>query len=507
MKYAIETENISKYFGENKANDQINIQIKEGTVHSICGENGAGKSTLMNVLYGLYLPTFGKIKVFGEEVSFHTSLDAIKKGIGMVHQHFMLIQNLTVAENIILGKETGSKFHLDRKKAVKDVEFLMETYKLMVDPHARIDEISVGMQQRVEILKALYRGANILILDEPTAVLAPQEINELFESIRFLISQGKTVILISHKLKEVMEISDEISVLRLGKMIGTIDRKDATKELITQMMVGRDVKLGGLPREKVKKQNNVLEIKGLNYTHEKVDKINHLDLTVSSGEIVGIAGIDGNGQSELAELINGTVKPISGTMSINGKDPHKLSVRDIRKTGLGFIPEDRHRDGLVLDFTISYNMVLGYHHEKPFAKRGFLDFKKMDEFTMANKDNYDIRMQQVNHHASTLSGGNQQKVILARELSRNPNIIIACQPTRGLDIGAMEYVHNALVSARNQGQGVLLISFELDELIALSDRICVMYNGSIVGEQTKGNYDIKTIGEMMLGLRGKGHAE
>jgi simple sugar transport system ATP-binding protein len=501
MTYAIETFEICKYFDDFKANDKISIKIEVGTVHSICGENGAGKSTLMNVLYGLYMPTNGSIKVLGVPVKFRTSLDAIKKGIGMVHQHFMLIQNLTVAENIVLGKETGNIFKLDRKQAIKEVESLMERYKLKVDPRARIDEISLSMQQRVEILKALYRGVEILILDEPTAVLAPQEIIELFGSIRFLISQGKTIILISHKLKEVLEISDKISVLRLGKLIGTIDRSEATKEMITHMMIGREIQLGGSERTVIRDPKPALEVKALSFIKNNLPIIHDLNLIVHTGEIVGIAGIDGNGQSEFAQIISGVLRQTYGEIYINGINVSKKSVREIRQCGMGFIPEDRHRDGLVLDFPISYNMVLGTHYKAPFSQHQFIKYPIIEEFTKHNVKTYDIRLQGIHDPANSLSGGNQQKIILAREMSSQPQLIIASQPTRGLDIGAIEYTHNALVETRNNNRGVLLISYELDELMTLSDRICIMYNGKIVGEQKKGAYDIKEIGEMMLGLK------
>lgn len=505
MNFAVETFDISKYYGTLKANDQISIQIEAGTVHSICGENGAGKSTLMNILYGLNLPTTGTIRVFGEEVQFKTSLDAIKKRIGMVHQHFMLIQNLTVAENIVLGMETGNAFKLNRRKAIEDTKILMEKYRFFLNPHALINELSVSMQQRVEILKALYRGVDILILDEPTAVLAPQEIKDLFDSIRFLISQGKTVILISHKLKEVMEISNKISVLRLGKLVGTIRQEEATKEIITKMMVGRDIHLGVSEREEVKNISNVLKVSNLNYIKDKVFILQGLNLSVQSGEIVGIAGIDGNGQSELAQLISGTSKASEGEIFINDVRINKKNIREIRSIGMGFIPEDRHRDGLILDFSGSFNMILGNHYKQPFSKKQFLKFNEIDNYTKNQVSKYDIRLQDIHHPASSLSGGNQQKIILAREMSNNPRFIFACQPTRGLDIGAIEYIHSSLVKARNQNQGILLISYELEELIALSDRIFVMYNGKIVGEQKKGHYDLNLLGEMMIGL-GSDHA-
>lgn len=504
MSYAIETVNVCKYFGALKANDDISIGVEKGTVHAICGENGAGKSTLMNVLYGLYQPTAGVIKINEEVVHLKNPKDAIERGIGMVHQHFMLIQNLTIAENIVLGQETGTKLFLDRKKAIKEVEELCEKYNLHVDPKARVDEITVGMQQRVEILKALYRGVDLLILDEPTAVLAPQEIEELFDNIRLLVSKGKTVIIITHKLNEVLEISNRISVLRLGKLIGTVNTNEVDESKLTQMMVGRDVVLGGRARSNTMKKDEVLLVENLSATkgpHKVLDGIN---IDVKSGEIVGIAGIDGNGQSELIEIISGLFKHYSGEVLVNGENIKKKSVRDIRSHGLGYIPEDRHRDGLVLDYTVAENMILGQHYHAPFAKNYFLNFNEISTFADKNIKDFDIRTMSRESLASTLSGGNQQKIILARETCNKPKFILASQPTRGLDVGAIEFVHNTLVEARNNEQGILLISFELDEILALCDRIYVFHMGKVVGTLTKDEFDIEEIGKMMLGLKGVG---
>ncbi|SJZ98090.1 ABC transporter ATP-binding protein [Anaerorhabdus furcosa] len=501
MTYAIEAINVCKYFGNLKANDDITIHVEKGTVHAICGENGAGKSTLMNVLYGLYLPTAGHIRINEEDVSLKNPKDAIERGIGMVHQHFMLIQNLTIAENIVLGQETGTKLFLDRKKAIKEVEELCEKYNLHVDPKARVDEITVGMQQRVEILKALYRGVDLLILDEPTAVLAPQEIEELFENIRLLVSKGKTVIIITHKLNEVLEISNRISVLRLGKLIGTVNTNEVDESKLTQMMVGRDVVLGGRERKETIKKDEVLKIENLSLTkghHKALDEIN---IDVKSGEIVGIAGIDGNGQSELIEIVSGLLKHYTGEVEVNGENIKRKNVRKVRADGLGYIPEDRHRDGLVLDYSVAENMILGQHYHEPFAKNYFLKFNAINDFAEQNIKDFDIRTMSKDSLASTLSGGNQQKIILARETCNKPKFILASQPTRGLDVGAIEFVHNTLVEARNNEQGILLVSFELDEILALCDRLYVFHMGKVVGELKKEEFDVEEIGKMMLGLR------
>ena len=420
----------------------------------------------------------------------------------MVHQHFMLIKNLTVAENIVLGQETGTALFFDRKKAVQNVEELCKKHNLHVDPNAKIEDISVGMQQRVEILKALYRGVEILILDEPTAVLAPSEITELFENIKLLVSQGKTVIIITHKLNEVLEISDRISVLRLGKLIGTVDTKGISESELTKMMIGRDVVLGGRERIETKKDYEVLSIKNLTYKKEDRNLLDNININVKTGEIVGIAGVDGNGQFELLQSISGEYKHYDGEIIINSKDIKNMSIREIKHNNLGYIPEDRHKDGLVLDFPVSYNMVLGKHYLEPFSKSMFLNFNEIESYTEKNVENFDIRTPSIDAHASTLSGGNQQKIILARETESNPKFIIAAQPTRGLDVGAIEYVHNHLVNSRNNDQGVLLISFELDELLSLCDRIYVMHKGEVVGEVNKVDFDLEKIGKMMLGLRG-----
>ncbi len=502
MSVAIETVNLTKRFDTVVANKNISIKIEKGSVHAICGENGAGKSTLMNCLYGLYIPSEGYICVDGVRREFKTPKDAISCGVGMVHQHFMLIPTMTVAENIILGKETGTMFKLDRQQAEKEVLELVKLYGLSVDPKALVKDISVGMQQRVEILKALYRGCDILILDEPTAVLAPLEIEELFENIRNLVKKGKTIIIITHKLNEVMDLSDEISVLRLGELVNTVKTSEVSEKDLTTMMVGREVSLGGKDRKETGDHREILSVSHVSVQPSGITgcALKDVSLQVNSGEIVGIAGVDGNGQNELIEAIVGLTSEYDGDIFINSENSKHVSIRQLRKKGIGFIPQDRHHDGLVLDYTIAENMVLGQHDEVPFSKKGLLNQSSIISFSVSKKEEFDIRCAHVEVAASTLSGGNQQKIIIARELSTNPDLIVAMQPTRGLDVGAIEYIHNVLVEARNNNKAVLLVSLELDEVMALSDRIVVMNGGKIVGSVKKDQFDKELIGRMMLGL-------
>lgn len=500
MENIIEASNLSKQFTSVLANDNISIKVKEGTVHAIIGENGAGKSTLMNMLYGLHRPTSGTIKIKGEEVDLRNPNDAIERGVGMVHQHFMLIPTLTVAENIVLGKEPGNKAYFNRKKAVKKVEELCEKYNLYVDPNLLVSELSVGMQQRIEILKALYQEADILILDEPTAVLTPQEIQDLFVNIRNLLKTGKTVIIITHKLDEVLDISDNITVLRRGKLIGNIAAIDANEDILTDMMIGRDVQLGGKQRKNIKDKRSIIEVTNLNYSNSMgVKRLKDVSIHVNSGEIVGIAGIDNNGQLELVELLAGVKTNYSGEIKLKNENIKNKSVRNIKESGVGFIPEDRHKHGLVMDYTISENMICGFHYKDPFAKNYLLNTQEIDRFTKDKIKSFDIRTPSTSVNAETLSGGNQQKIVIARELSQDPDLIIATQPTRGLDVGAIEFVHDVLVETRNRGKGVLLVSLELDEIISLSDRVYVINNGVITGELNKDELDPEVIGRMMLG--------
>ena len=500
--FAIETVNLTKRFNDFVANNKINLKVTKGSIHAICGENGAGKSTLMNCLYGLYVPSEGYVCVNGVKQEFKTPKDAISCGVGMVHQHFMLIPTMSVCENIVLGQETGTIFKVDANKARQDVLDLVSQYGLSVDPDALIKDISVGMQQRVEILKALYRGCDILILDEPTAVLAPLEIEELFVNIRNLVKNGKTILIITHKLNEVMDLSDDITVLRLGDLIKTVKTSEVNEKELTNMMVGRDVFLGGKERVEVSNSHPILKVSSLSVEPSGIAGCSLKDVSfeVNSSEIVGIAGVDGNGQNELIETIVGLSSDYKGEIYLNNENINHLSIKEIKRKGVGFIPQDRHKDGLVLDYTIKENIILGQHDSSPFSKKGLLVDKEISSFAVTKEKEFDIRCSGVESLASSLSGGNQQKIIIARELSTNPDLIVAMQPTRGLDVGAIEYIHNMLVESRNNNKAVLLVSLELDEVMSLSDRILVMNSGKIVGEVTKENFNKELIGKMMLGL-------
>lgn len=507
MDYAIETVGLCKRFPGVIANDDINLKIQKGKVHAVVGENGAGKTTLMNMLYGLYLPSDGEIKMNGKTVNLKSPNDAMAQGVGMVHQHFMLIPRLTVYENIVIGKEPGDWWAIDKKKAIREVEALSERYNLEIDPNSKVEELSVGAQQRVEILKALYRGVEILILDEPTAVLTPQEIEELFEAVRFLISKGKTVIIITHKLDEVMQISDQISVLRKGKHVATVEKTEVDVQALTMLMVGRDLKLGGKERKENQKKTELLKVIDLTVRNEQnIETLHQMSFCVNSGEIIGIAGVDGNGQTELVEAVSGLNQKYLGKVWFNQKDIQKFSIRQIRELGLGFIPEDRHKHGLLLKRTIDENMVLGQHYREPYASHGVLNSAAITGYGKKMIEKFDIRTPGGFVDAGTLSGGNQQKIIIARELDKDPSFILAVQPTRGLDVGAIEFVHNTLVNARNEGKGILLVSLELEEVMMLCDRIIVINKGEIVGEVPKDKFDKNEIGAMMLGL-GKGGGE
>ena len=480
----VEMKSITKKFGDFIANDNIDLTVHRGEVHALLGENGAGKSTLMNILYGLYTPTDGKIFIEGKEAVIDNPNKAIALGIGMVHQHFMLVPPFTVAENIILGMEPMKTFkQVDMDKAIADVKAISEKYGLYVDPKARVMDITVGMQQRVEILKALYRGAEILILDEPTAVLTPQEIKELIEIIRNL------------KLKEIKEAADYCTIIRRGKRIDTVDVSQTDENQLASMMVGREVTF------KVDKNDaiygdTVLKIEDLKAKDNRgLFALNGLDLEVRRGEILGIAGVDGNGQSELVEVITGLKKAESGSVMINGKEIVNTNPRNIMDSGISNIPEDRQKHGLVLDFTVSENMILQNYKKERFSKNGRLLDSNIRQFADELINKFDVRPQNNALKARALSGGNQQKVIIAREVTNDPDLLIATQPTRGLDVGAIEFVHKSLIEQRDKGKGVLLVSFELDEIMSVSDRIAVIYEGKIVGI-----VDAKDANENQLGL-------
>jgi len=499
LEYVIEMLNIRKQFGDFVANDNITLQLAKGEIHALLGENGAGKSTLMNVLFGLYQPEAGTIKVRGEEVKISDPNKANDLGIGMVHQHFMLVENFTVTENIILGNEPTALGTVNIKKAAKKVQQLSEQYGLNVDAYAKIEDISVGMQQRVEILKTLYRGADILIFDEPTASLTPQEITELIQIMKRLISEGKSIILITHKLKEIMEVSDRVTIIRKGQGIGTVTTAQTNPDELAEMMVGRQVvfkteKMAATPKE------TILEVTGLNVKDNRgVDRVKDLSLTVRAGEIVGIAGIDGNGQSELIEAITGLRKISSGKVLLKGQELTGLKPRKITESGVGHIPQDRHKHGLVLDFPIGHNIALQTYYQSPISKGGIIDYKKIDKLAEKIIQEFDVRTPSASTEARALSGGNQQKAIIGREIDRDPELLIAALPTRGLDVGAIEFIHRRLIEQRDKGKAVLLISFELDEVMNVSDTIAVIHDGHIIDTVKPQETTEQQLGLLMAG--------
>ncbi|MCT4776145.1 MULTISPECIES: ABC transporter ATP-binding protein [Exiguobacterium] len=500
MEYVIEMLNIRKEFGTFVANDNITLQLRKGEIHALLGENGAGKSTLMNVLFGLYQPEGGEIRVRGEKVDIENPNIANDLGIGMVHQHFMLVEKFTVTENIILGSEPKSGLTVDRATARKKVMEISEQYGLRIDPDAKIEDISVGMQQRVEILKTLYRGAEILIFDEPTAVLTPQEIQELIQIMKRLIEEGKSIILITHKLKEIMQVADRCTVIRRGRYIGTVDIDETVNEdRLAEMMVGREVNFDA-EYSKADPQQVVLDVQKLVVKDSRgLEAVDGLDLQIRSGEILGIAGIDGNGQTELIEAISGLKKPESGKVLLNGKDVTGFTPRKVTESGVGHIPQDRHKHGLVLDYSIRDNMVLQTYYKEPFSKRGLMNYKAVAEKAKALIEKFDVRTPSVDVPARALSGGNQQKAIIAREVDRSPDLLIAAQPTRGLDVGAIEFIHEQLIKEREKGRAVLLISFELEEILHVADRVAVLYEGKIVGIRDPKETTEQELGFLMAG--------
>lgn len=508
--YVIEMNHIRKEFPGIVANDDITLQLKKGEIHALLGENGAGKSTLMSVLFGLYQPEAGEIKKNGKVVKINDPNDATDLGIGMVHQHFKLIDVFTVLDNIVLGAETTGKLgFLKKKEAREKVVALSEKYGLKVDVDAKIEDISVGMQQRVEILKMLYRENEILIFDEPTAVLTPQEIDELMEIMRGFAKEGKSILFITHKLNEIMAVSDRVTVLRKGKYIGTVNTADTNKQELSNMMVGRPVQLE-IEKKEAEPTEVVLDVKGLTVPSKlhKNDAVSNVSFQVRKGEILCIAGIDGNGQTELVYGLSGLEKPTAGTITLCGKDISHASIRKRSQAGMSHIPEDRHKHGLILGYTLEQNLVLQKFKEPEFSNHGFIRFDNVRKYAERLIDEFDIRSGQGPITiARSMSGGNQQKAIIARELDRDEPLIIAVQPTRGLDVGAIEYIHKQLIAERDKGKAVLLVSLELDEVLSLSDRILVMYEGELVGELKSKETTPEELGLYMSGAKRQGREE
>lgn len=500
MEYAVEMCHITKRFQSVLANDDISLRVKPGTVHAIIGENGAGKTTLMNVLYGLYKPDAGQIFTFGQERNLKSATDAIACGIGMVHQHFTLLPRLSVADNVVLGCEPKRGLRYDRSAAIERVGQVCSKYGMQVEPERMISEISLGMQQRVEIVKTLYRGANIIILDEPTAVLTPQEIDELGKTLEQLKNKGKTILIITHKLEEVMAFSDDITVLRNGRHVVTVSKDETDIPSLTGYMVGREVHLGGTKQEHPFTEE-LLELQDVSCSRDGRPVLSHISLKVNRGEILGIAGIDGSGQTELTELIAGILPCDSGTVTYRGNDITRRSIAERKKDGIGFVPQDRHRHGLILDFSVEENLLLGLQREPRYIQHGFLQNRKeIHAVAQERIEAYDVRPADSGAKASQLSGGNQQKIIIAREMGNKPQIMVADQPTRGLDIGAIEAIHHTLVQHRNSGGAVVLASLELDEVMILSDRIAVMYSGRLMGILPAAQATREKIGLMMAGV-------
>ena len=497
MSYVIEMLNITKVFPGIVANDDITLQIEKGEIHALLGENGAGKSTLMSILFGLYRPEKGSIKINGSEATIHNPNDANRYGIGMVHQHFKLVHNFTVLENVILGVETVQSGFLEMSEARKKVLDLSKRYNLFIEPDHLISDITVGMQQRVEILKMLYRNNDILIFDEPTAVLTPQEIDELMKIMKDLAKEGKTILFITHKLNEIKAVADRVSILRKGKLIDTVNVKDSSKEQLSELMVGRKVQLE-VVKEDAQPKEVILELNHINVSagHGHKDSVKDVSFKVRKGEILCIAGIEGNGQTDLVYAITGLKKIESGSILFNGKDITHSTIRNRNNLGMGHIPEDRHKHGLVLDYTVAQNLILKSYFKQPFNMFGFLKFSDIAKNAEHLIERFDVRSGKgAQSITRSMSGGNQQKVIVAREIGENPDLLIAVQPTRGLDVGAIEYIHKQLIEQRDSGKAILLVSLELSEVMNVSDRILVMYEGEIVGQA-----DPKTITQQELGL-------
>jgi ABC-type uncharacterized transport system ATPase subunit len=496
--FAIEMRDIVKRFPGVVANDGITLQVRQGEIHALLGENGAGKSTLMNILFGLYAPDEGQVFVNGKPANFHGPREAVHAGLGMVHQHFMLIPRFTVTENVILGAE-GPVTMLDRKSAARRVAGIARSYGLDIDPDARVEDISVGLQQRVEILRALYQGSRMLILDEPTALLTPQEVEDLYGVLDRLRAAGGTIIFITHKLHEVAAVSDRVTVIRRGKTIGTRETKGSTPQELAEMMVGRGVSLT-VERPPAAPGETILEARNLQASSDHGRKALDIEsFKLRRGEILGVCGVEGNGQGELVEVLSGLREWSSGSLTIGGQDVKGRDPNGFRDSGLSYIPEDRHHRGLVLDFPLWENVLLGNTEREPFVRGGMIDNRTSQAITRSLMEKYDVRAPSPTTQARSLSGGNQQKLIIARELQRNPDVLLAIQPTRGLDVGAIEFVHQALIDVRDAGKAVLLVSYDLDEILDLSDRIVVLYQGRITGEFLSGQVSRSQLGLFMGG--------
>ena len=501
MTPVLELRGITKRFPGVLANDHIDLTLEEGEIHALLGENGAGKTTLMNILYGLYQPDEGEIIVRGNKITVHSPSDAIAAGIGMVHQHFMLVPVFTVTENVMLGEEaTRTGGFLDREAVAKEIRAISEQYNLEVDPNAYVKDLPVGVQQRVEIIKLLYRKADILIFDEPTAVLTPQEVEELFKIMRSLQGQGKSIIFITHKLREVLEISDRITVIRRGKVVGSTTPQEANQNQLAAMMVGREVSLV-LAKQAPKPGDVVLDVQDLTVADDQQQvAVSDVTFQVHAGEVLGVAGVQGNGQTELVEALTGLRPVVSGKVLLLGKDITGASPREITEKGAGHIPEDRQKFGLVLAFPVEDNLILNSYYQKPFANGVVMQSDQVEKTAWQLVKDYDIRTPSIMVTAGSLSGGNQQKVIVARELSRPLRLLIASQPTRGLDVGSIEYIHKQILSRRDNNTAVLLVSTELDEIMELSDRIAVMYRGKIAAIVPADRATKEYIGLLMAGM-------
>ncbi len=505
-RYAIELRGIDKRFGDVYANKQIDLQVRKGSIHGIVGENGAGKSTLMSIIYGFYHADKGEMLIDGNPFKPHGSQDAIAAGVGMVHQHFMLVNNFTVLENVILGAENGWRLGKSLAAAEKLLGELARDYGLEVPLHEKVEDLPVGLQQRVEILKALYRGARILILDEPTGVLTPQEADHLFEVLKKLRDQGATVILITHKLREILAITDQVSIMRRGEMVAHVATKDTDKEQLAELMVGRKVRLK-VDKGTAQPGEAKLKVDGLSYVDDAgVERVKSVSFEVRAGEVVGIAGVSGNGQSELLSMLGGILKPSKGGFTIAGAQRHEVSQshpadpEQVRNFGLGHIPEDRHKMGLINRFEAKEAFILGYHRRAQYNKGWLQDKEAIRRDCQAKMDKWDVRPPSPEHKTANFSGGNQQKLVIAREVEQDPDVLLVGQPTRGVDIGAIEYIHQQIIAMRDKGKAVLLVSVELDEIMSLSDRILVIADGRIVGELDGARADERTIGLMMANI-------